>query len=176
MRVRFGWFCLFFCLIGLTACHNSRRSTEINSENSDMLFPGEMSDSLVAYLERTRCFGVCPVYSISIYRSGCVVFEGNEHVKPLGNHFAFIDRNTLEGVGRKAEELGFFDLKDEYRNPHLTDFPTVYVEVRFKGKIKRVHHYDAEPPRNLVEMEDYIDKLFGDETKWTPFPTQNYKD
>lgn len=175
MRVFGVWFCLLM-LACIIACKPSKESAKPSSVKDDLLFPGAESDSLVAYLERTRCFGVCPVYSIHIYRSGCVVYEGNEHVKQLGNHFAFIDRNTLEGIGRKAEELGFFDLKDEYRNPYLTDFPTVYVEVRFKGKIKRVHHYDAEPPRNLVEMEDYIDKLFGEETKWIPFPIQNYKD
>ncbi|MFM7176885.1 MAG: DUF6438 domain-containing protein [Bacteroidota bacterium] len=176
MIVRFGWICLLFWLIGLAACNISRKSTESKPENIDVLFPGEKSDSLVAYLERTRCFGACPVYSIRIYRSGCVVFEGNEHVKPLGNHFTFIDRQTLEGIGRKAEELNFFDLKDEYRNPYLTDFPTVYVEVRYKGKSKRVWHYDAEPPRNLVEMEDFIDKLFNEQTTWMAFPVQNYKD
>ena len=176
MRIRFGWICFLFCLVGLLACHSTKKSAESKSENEDILFPGLKSDSLVAYLERTRCFGVCPVYSISIYRSGCVVYEGNEHVKPLGNHFTFIDRKTLEGIGRKAEELRFFDLKDEYRNPYLTDFPTVYVEVRFKGKSKRVWHYDAEPPRNLVEMENYIDSLFGEGTNWKAFPVQNYKD
>jgi len=175
MRIASVWFCLLM-VAAFIACKPSNQISKKATSKEDVFFPGNQSDSLVAFLERTRCFGACPVYSISIYRSGCVVYEGNEHVKPLGNHFTFIDRSTLEGIGTRAEELRFFELNNEYRNPYLTDFPSVYVEVRFKGKVKRVHHYDAEPPRNLVEMEEYIDKLFGDDTKWIPFPVQNYKD
>lgn len=170
--------CLVFCMlvVGFSACKSTKQVDDTEIYKEDALYPGVEADSLVAYLERTRCFGICPVYSISIYRSGCVVFEGNEHVKPLGNHFTFLNRSDLISVGQRAEELGFFSLNDEYRNPYLTDFPTVYVEVRYKGKKKRVWHYDAEPPRNLVEMEDFIDNLFNEQTRWVPFPVQHYKD
>ncbi len=170
--------CLVFCMLAIFffACKSTKQTVVPKVYQEDSLFPGTEADSLVAYLERTRCFGICPVYSISIYRSGCVVFEGNEHVKPIGNYFTFLNRTELVSIGAQAEQLGFFNLNDEYRNPYLTDFPTVYVEVRYKGKKKRVWHYDAEPPRNLVEMEDFIDKLFGEQTKWVPFPVQNYKD
>lgn len=169
---------LVFCMlaIGFFACNSTRQTDAPKVYKEDALYPGAESDSLVAYLERTRCFGICPVYSISIYRSGCVVFVGNEHVKPIGNHFTFLNRTELISIGEQAEKSGFFNLNDEYRNPYLTDFPTVYVEVRYKGKKKRVWHYDAEPPRNLVEMEDYIDKLLNEQTRWVPFPVQHYKD
>jgi hypothetical protein len=170
--------CMAFYLLAIVfvACKSTKQTTAPKVYKEDTLFPGTEADSLVVYLERTRCFGICPVYSISIYRSGFVAFEGNEHVKPIGNHFTFLSRTELMSIGERAEELGFFNLNDEYRNPYLTDFPTVYVEVRYKGKKKRVWHYDAEPPRNLVEMEDFIDKLFGEQTQWVPFPEQNYKD
>ncbi|MEY3343657.1 MAG: hypothetical protein RL090_1341 [Bacteroidota bacterium] len=170
--------CLVFCMFAMSffACKSSQQTPVKPIYKEDALYPGAESDSLVAYLERTRCFGICPVYSISIYRSGCVVYEGNEHVKPLGNYFTFLSRNDLVSIGEKADQLGFFNLSDEYRNPYLTDFPTVHVEVRYNGKRKRVLHYDAEPPRNLVEMEDYIDKLFNEQTRWVAFPVQNYKD
>lgn len=76
----------------------------------------------------------------------------------------------------KAEELGYFNLNDEYRNPHLTDFPTVYSEVRFRGKRKKITHYDADPPAELVAMEKYLDSLFPANTNWQVHPDQNMND
>ncbi len=139
-------------------------------------FPGESTDSLVAYIERTRCFGVCPNYSIKIYRSGYVLYEGYDHVTNIGRYYKWITTEQLLGIGLKAEELGYFNLNDEYRNPHLTDFPTIFTEVRFRGKKKKITHYDADPPSSLVEMEKYIDSLFPAGTEWKQHPVQEIKE
>jgi hypothetical protein len=133
-------------------------------------------DSLVAYIERTRCFGICPYYSLHIYRSGYVLYEGYDYVPNVGRFFTYLTKEQIQSIGEKALELGYFELNDEYRNPHLTDFPTIYTEVRFRGKKKKITHYDADPPSNLVEMEKYLDSFFGPETNWQIHPLQNLKD
>lgn len=160
-------FTIFFSLF-LLSC-TVRKQDEVQSGDSG-------PDSLAAYIERTHCFGICPVYSIRIYRSGYVLYEGKDHVKNIGRFFTWITKQQVEQIGKKAESIGYFELNDEYRNPYLTDFPTVYTEVRYKGKVKKITHYDAEPPANLVEMEKYLDSLFSDETKWQVHPVQEYKD
>jgi hypothetical protein len=130
----------------------------------------------VASLERTRCFGVCPYYSIKIYRSGYVLYEGYEHVPDVGRFYFWLTPEQLTALGQKAESLGYFELENEYRNPHLTDFPTIYSEVRFRGKRKKVTRFTASPPKQLVEMEDYIDGLFPPDTKWMKHPVQEIKE
>jgi len=166
-----------FVFILVNACASRQQQAVTKAAfKEDVEFPGAEADSLVAYIERTRCFGICPVYSISVYRSGFVLYEGIDHTKPIGKYFTWMNRSALVGIGEKAQALGFFELNNEYKNPYLTDFPTVYVEVRYQGKIKRITHYDAEPPRNLVEMEDYLDGLFKDRSGWVLHPDQNYKD
>jgi hypothetical protein len=133
-------------------------------------------DTLVAYLERTRCFGRCPYYSIYIYKSGYSVYTGIDHVTNIGRFYTFLSPEKVASIGVKAQELNYFKLEDEYRNPYLTDFPTVYSEVRWGGKSKRVTHYAAEAPPGLVEMQNYIDSLFDENTRWQAHPDQNFKD
>ncbi len=165
----FALLCLSFLFA--YACTGSKKSSSVNND-----FPGEPGDSLVAYLERTRCFGVCPHFSIKYYRSGYVLYEGFDNVKKIGRFYTYISKEQLRSIGEKAEELSYFELNDEYRNKHLTDFPTIYSEVRFRGKVKKITHYDAEPPGNLVEMENFLDKLIPEETNWKLHPVQNLKD
>lgn len=164
-------FLLFIIPVFIYSCSVSKESSVKASD-----FPGESSDSLVAYIERTRCFGVCPTYSIRIYRSGYVIYEGYDHVTNIGRYYKWITAEQLTSIGLKAEELGYFNLNDEYRNPHLTDFPTIFTEVRFRGKKKKITHYDADPPASLVEMEKYIDGVFPPGTTWIKHPVQEIKE
>lgn len=170
MRLIIVWAILFFSFF-IYACSGSKNAAGTSND-----FPGETADSLIGYIERTRCFGVCPYYSIKIYRSGYVLYEGYDNVLNVGRYYLWLTRDQLINMGLKAETIGYFDLNDEYRNPHLTDFPTIYSEVRFRGKKKKITHYDAEPPHNLVEMEKYLDAIFPTETKWLKHPVQNLKD
>jgi len=104
------------------------------------------------------------------------LYEGYDHVPNTGRFYLYLPYEKLLSIGVKADETGYFNLNDEYRNPHLTDFPTIYSEVRFRGKRKKITHYDAEPPRNLVEMEMFLDSLFPPQTNWQVHADQNIKD
>ncbi|MBL0339574.1 MAG: hypothetical protein IPP71_00875 [Bacteroidetes bacterium] len=162
---------LFYSFLFLYACTGSKTTT---SQNND--FPGDASDSLIASVERTRCYGVCPNYKILFYRSGYVIYEGYDHVTKIGRYYTFINKDQLSSIGIKAEETGYFNLNDSYKNPHLTDFPTIYSEVRFRGKVKKITRYDAEPPANLVEMENYLDKVIPEDQLWIKHPIQDLKE
>ena len=158
-------------LVLIYSCTGSKPAFENFSD-----FPGDPSDSLVAYLERTRCFGACPHYSIRIYRSGYVQYEGYEYVPDVGRFYTWLTKAQLTALGEKAVSVGYFELENEYNNPHLTDFPTIYSEVRFRGNRKKVKHYTASPPRQLVQMEQYIDNLFPKGTNWIKHPVQEIKE
>ena len=170
-RFHFHRLILFSFLFFIYACSGSKQTTGNSND-----FPGEVSDSLVASLERTRCFGVCPYYKFNIYRSGYVLYEGYDHVPNLGKYYTWLPSESLVEMGKQAERSGYFELNNEYRNPHLTDFPTIYIEIRFRGNKKKITHYDADPPANLVEMEKYLDSMFNDQTKWTKHPVQDLKE
>ncbi|MBK8414537.1 MAG: hypothetical protein IPL22_08555 [Bacteroidetes bacterium] len=157
-------------LLVLTSCKSPKAST-VNEEST-----GSNADSLIAYLERTPCFGKCPYYSIRIYKSGYVVYEGKRDVDKIGRFQTMLTQDAIKELGQFALNSGFFELANEYRNPHLTDFPTIYIEVNYAGKKKKITHYDASPPDTLVNMENFIDALFSESTKWELHPIQDLKD
>jgi hypothetical protein len=155
---------VFVHMIG--GCSSKTSATQVETVSGD---------SLVAYLERTPCFGRCPYYSIRVYKSGYTVYEGYNDVPNVGKYFTWITSEEVKLIGEKANEIEFFELNDEYRNTRLTDFPTVYIEVRYRGRVKKITHYDADPPKSLVEMEDFIDNIFKGR-QWQLHPIQNIKE
>jgi hypothetical protein len=118
----------------------------------------------VITLERTACFGTCPVYLVNVDAKGNVIYEGKQFVRMQGRQTARIPSAQVAAILRTAERVGFFDLRDKYvaiENPdgtvtHVTDLPTTYVKITSGGRSKRVEDYIGAPP-GLRELEREID-------------------
>src|SRR5258708_3948269 len=72
------------------------------------------SDISEITLERTACFGTCPVYKVTLYSDGKVAYEGKEFVKEVGERSGKISAADFQRLGQQAQQIGFFDLKDKY--------------------------------------------------------------
>jgi Domain of unknown function (DUF6438) len=123
------------------------------------------SDITTITLERTRCFGVCPVYQLTIHRSGKVEYEGKAHVWEEGRRTGRISGKDFEKLAKKIDEINFFNLKDRYdgKNPDgsgatVTDLPTTKTSVTRGNRTKTVENY-FRGPKGLKELEDLIDEL-----------------
>ena len=62
-------------------------------------------------LERTACFGTCPVYKVTVKRDGNVTFEGTEFVKETGMHSGKISGQQFQQLAAKIEQIGFLRLR-----------------------------------------------------------------
>ena len=108
-------------------------------------------------LERTSCFGECPVYLVTIDAKGNVVYEGQKFVRVTDRQ---IDRIPVARVAALLETVGrirFFDLQDKYR-AQVTDNPTTFVTVTLNGRAKRIEDYVI-APKELKEFEKQIDEM-----------------
>jgi len=150
----------------LSSCTNSKQTTINTSETID-------NDSLAVYLERGVCFGRCPVYSISIFRSGYVIYEGKANVVNIGSFSAQLDEKILDRIFNKADETGYWSLEKEYINPHLTDFPTIRSTINNGNNKNQVTRFTESPPKNLLEIEEYIDSFFESGVEWKSLNTNN---
>jgi Domain of unknown function (DUF6438) len=125
-------------------------------------------DDLVITLERTRCFGACPVYTVSIDAKGNVVYEGRRFVQVQGRVTDRIPVSRVAALLATAERIGFFELRDQYRtkkNPDgsetiVTDLPTTFVTITSGGRSKRIEDYFGAPD-SLKELERQIDDAAG---------------
>jgi len=123
-------------------------------------------DSLFASIKRTPCYGRCPTYSIKIYRSGYVIYDGIRFVDStmLGKHSTRINKKQIQQIINKAMEVRYFDFEDVYDSP-VTDFPSTYIYLSVDGKNKLIKDRVGGPPE-LKEFEKFIDRLFED-VKWS---------
>ena len=70
---------------------------------------------LIISLEKTACFGTCPILKIEIYNNGTIVYNGIKHVKKIGIYNLEIEKQEIQKILSKAEEIGFYKLKKEQR-------------------------------------------------------------
>ena len=124
-------------------------------------------------LERTSCYGTCPVYKVTVRRDGSVVYDGKQFVKVTGHRSRKIPVEQFQKLTREIQRIGFFSLKDKYsskENPDgsievITDQPTRITTVRAGKLHKRVENYYGGPD-SLARLETLIDTLAGS-SAWT---------
>jgi hypothetical protein len=122
------------------------------------------SSDPVITLERTACFGTCPVYSLKIYEDGRVVYEGKEFVKKKGVAEKRIEKKALEELVAEFMKLNYLELKKKPDcTTSWTDFPSAITSLNWKGRSNVVEHYHGcEGPALLKELSKLEDKI--DET------------
>jgi hypothetical protein len=125
-------------------------------------------------LERTPCFGGCPVYSVAVSSSGEVTYEGKAHVRQLGKASGKIAPQKVEALLVELEKAGYFSMASRYAasepacGRYTTDSPSVITSVTIHGRTKRVEHdYGCGgAPGSLVVLERRIDDVLGS-GQWT---------
>jgi hypothetical protein len=124
-------------------------------------------------LERRPCFGACPVYTVTLERSGAVIFEGRRFVADTGTFTGSIPAARADSLFLELDAAGWFTFADRYGmgepgcERFATDLPSVVTEVRIDGRAKRVEHdYGcAGAPAKLEALERRIDEV-AEVRKW----------
>jgi hypothetical protein len=131
------------------------------------------SNGPVITLARTACFGRCPVYTLSVSRSGLVTYEGKAHVRHLGPATAQIPAQRVEALLDELQRGGYFNLADRYTpsepacGRYATDLPSVITSVTIGGRRKRIEHdHGCGAPGSLAVLERRIDEVVGS-GRWT---------
>ena len=126
----------------------------------------EVPADFLITLNRTSCFGACPVYSVSIDANGNVTYVGTKFVRIEGRQTDRIPLSRVAELLATAERIRFFELRDRYRtirNPDgsetmVTDLPTAFLTITREGRSKTVEDYLGAPD-GLKELERQIDEV-----------------
>lgn len=122
-------------------------------------------------LQRTPCFGDCPVYSLLIYENGYVVFRqlgdprliayshmfGIDCTQELRPHVYQVPKDNVASLIDEFYRIDYFSLNDTYLVP-ITDLPTTITWISVNGTEKSVYNYLGGPPE-LFELERKIDEV-----------------
>ena len=122
--------------------------------------PNNLEDVVIT-LERTACFGTCPIYILTIYGDGTVVYEGISFVKVEGVITTSISEDKIKQLVSEFQKIDYFSLKDNYEEHNATDMPSTITSYTVDGKKKTVSHYhgDLSAPKQLAELENRIDGI-----------------
>lgn len=137
--------------------------------SSTMTAPLNTSDAVIT-LERTACFGACPVYSITIYGNGTVIYHGESFVNVTGVATRQIAPEKVHALVAEFYRINYFSLKDQYSSD-VTDMPSQITSITIAGSSKRVENY-VSGPQVLFQLEDKIDETAGS-ADWTKRPSHN---
>jgi len=110
---------------------------------------------IIISLERTPCYGSCPIYKMSIYSDGTALYYGKRFVNKIGSYSFRVSKETIEYILNKAIEINFFQLEDQYTE-NISDLPKTITYIKNgKEKKKIVNYYGA--PKKLREFESLVD-------------------
>ena len=115
-------------------------------------------------LERTACYGSCPIYTVIIRNDGTILYHGEKFVDRVGRYTGMVPKQEFDKLAAFIKDVGFADLDPEYATA-ATDHPAAYTMVSMGGEQKVVKNYGNAGPTKLWAIEQLIDKLLL-ETKW----------
>ena len=115
------------------------------------------NEDLIIEMEKTPCYGQCPVYTIKIDKNGKGLFEGVENTEKTGTFRFSLSGEELERLVTSFREIRFFEMEDEYYRP-VSDLPTTYLSHYADGAQKKIKDYAGAPPE-LKSLEQEIETL-----------------
>ena len=134
-------------LLVVSSCGSSKKSSnpEANKEKKE----------LIIALERTACYGTCPIYKIEVFSDGSAMYYGERFVDNLGKYTFNVSQETINYILKKAVEIRFFEMEDKY-TADITDLPKTIVFIKKDRKKKKIIDYYG-APKTLKEFESLVD-------------------
>ncbi|MCK5646858.1 MAG: hypothetical protein KAH97_08760, partial [Anaerolineales bacterium] len=87
----------------------------------------------VISLERTACFGHCPIYKVTLDSDGKVTYYGEMFVAVEGIQYSTLEQEDLQSLVREFERIDFFSLEDQYTDMGATDLPSAITTLIVDG-------------------------------------------
>lgn len=128
--------------------------------------PEEGKPRIIATLERTECFGTCPVYRVTVRADGSVEWLGQGHVAKPGVATAKLSNATLAALRKLFTDAKYFDLKGDADCHEMTDQPSVITSYDDGTNKRTIRHYlgCSRAPSGLSALEERFDALVT--TEW----------
>ena len=117
---------------------------------------GTETDVIIT-MYRSVCFGACPVYSLTIYGNGTVVYEGEMYVNVTGEQTSEISQEKIQEIVGEFYRIDYFSLDHVYDFP-ISDVPHTITSIRINGKYKSIYNRWG-APMELNELENKIDEI-----------------
>ncbi len=131
-----------------------------------------LESPVLASLERTACFGFCPVYTVTVHADGSVDYHGERFVVTQGDASGQLTAEQMTALRRAFADAGWDGFETDYTHRDVTDNPSAII--RFEDKTVSHYHGDHSAPEALTKLEDRFDQIV-DVEQWIGTPDQRSK-
>lgn len=121
----------------------------------------KIADSLYFMMQRTPCFGQCPVYTIRIYQSGRAYLEGKRFFDYEGWFKTKFSESEMIQIKTWANEAGYWKMNHVYDAP-VTDLPSSTTALKTDSQYQWVYNR-MNSPDELRIFERNIETLIKDQ-------------
>ena len=121
---------------------------------------------LMAKIDRTPCFGKCPVFTIELFDDGTVKYTGVAFVDKQGSFTAQASTEFIKQIQSKALSIKYLSFENKYPIAPvvIADLPITTTFIRIGTKDKQISdNFDA--PRDLIDFENWLVHQF-DKLDW----------
>lgn len=112
-------------------------------------------------LERTACFGTCPVYKVDVYGDGRVIYQGTAFVNVLGKHAYTVPPETVAHLVDTLRANDLWSLRPVYESS-ITDQPHQFLTLELGREVHRISDYAGEMvgmPASVSNFEEEVDNV-----------------
>jgi hypothetical protein len=113
-------------------------------------------------IERSGCYGRCPVYTFIVRSDGTFRYTGTKYVEHEGEFIGTIPVWYFHRLAQFVRDSGYMELEDRYSRM-VTDSSTTYTTVMMGAKRKTISNYANSGPTKLWAIEQLIDDLMAKE-------------
>ena len=153
--------------IAVASCMKHRNAPQaelINQRSQPPVVP--VGTDTMLYYSRGACFGMCPIFELTVMKNGRAVYIGKNHVDRVGRFQATVSYEDIEQVVQKANEIGYFELLPVYDNENVQDLPNIKTGIAHQGKLYNVRNR-YKGPAALRMLYTQLDSLIEKQT-WKP--------
>ncbi|HNB81364.1 MAG TPA: TonB family protein [Chitinophagaceae bacterium] len=131
------------------------------------------SQGKVTYLkmDRTACFGRCPVYTVELMYNGVIVYNGSKNVEFIGEREAGISPAAMQKFMKQFSRYKLLSLQNVYK-PKATDLPRLNFTFTVNGKTKTVKNGES-GPAFLDVIGKKVDSLLATIKDWKAAESTN---
>jgi hypothetical protein len=135
-----------------------------------------LAEATTITLQRSRCYGSCPAYSVTLTPDGLVSYEGEAYVLYHGAASHRIAPSAVRSLADEMESAHYFELSvPRDCADTTTDAPTVTTSLERSGRSHEIANYHGNgcAPPVLAALEQRIDEVAGTAV-WITCPPADY--
>ncbi|RYG66071.1 hypothetical protein EON77_17820 [bacterium] len=118
-------------------------------------------------LQRTACFGTCPVYTLTLRADGTAIYRGEAHVERKGAYRGTFWGRDLVRLRDVLTRVNAAKWKPDYALGVTDQASQILTIVTEKGR-KTVREYGSSGPADLWTVQTLVDGIGSRVRDWKP--------